>query len=333
MDRKTRLYGSAAILVFLVGAYLFSMPVVKPRPQHLGILLANDTRLAKVEGLQQGLRRLGYLDAQDVVYQIFNAHDDISQLPELAQRLMRDQPDAVVAAGAVEAQALKDVTASLKKKVPVIFMGTLSPAATGLVTNPSRPEGNLTGLNNYHLELTPKRLELLHRLLPEVKRVAVLGDQRVPSFTQAQVSIQEVAREFSISLSTFTVAEPTDIDSVFAEMETSKIQAILLLPGFFLETSTKQIVELALKFKLPVFGVYPGDIEYGCLAAYGTSYRDQGLQSAQLVHKILRGQATADIPVETPDKIVLTVNLRTANELSIHPAPDVLTLADQVINP
>lgn len=333
MNKRLWILGIAAFVLFLGGAYLLTVSAAKPRMAHIGILLANDTRLAKVEGLQQTLSRLGYLDGQDVTYQVLNAQNDISKLPVLARRLLQEQPDVLVAAGYIEAQSLKDITAAIKSPIPVVFMGTLSPAAIGLVLNPAHPEGNLTGLNNYHLELTTKRLELLHRLLPNMRRVAVLGDIRAPSFERTQAGIQSVTREFSLTLNSFTVSSPEDIERVFQEITAAKVEAIMLLPGFFLETSMEQIVGRALQQNLPVFGVYPGDIKYGCLASYGTSYEDQGAQSAQLVYKILRGQATGDIPVETPDKIVLSVNLRIANKLGIHPAADVLSLADQVIQP
>jgi len=325
--------GGLALFSLIIGALLFAFPVEKQPVAKIGILLANDNRLAKVEGLKEGLERLGYQEGQSITYQIINVQNQFSDLTTMANRLIAEKPDVLVAAGGVEAQTLKELTAKMKHPIPVVFMGILSPVSIGLVSNSFHPEGNLTGLNNYHLELTPKRLELLHRLLPDIRNVAVLGDTRVPFFQQIQLNIQEAAKELSLTLGMYTVSTPEEVTKAFQRMSNDKVEGIILLPGFFLETSTTQVVELAMQKKLPVFGVYPSDTEEGCLASYGTPYKAQGAQTAQLIYKILRGQTPKDIPVETPEDLVFSVNLRTAQQLGIRLAPNVLSFADQVIQP
>lgn len=332
MNKRWWVLGVILFCSLMFVSYFYIMPVEKSQPAKVGILLANDLRLAKVEGLKEGLRRLGYEEGRDLTYKVLNAQNNVDSLPSLAAQLLQDKPDILVAAGAVEAQVLKNTTAE-EKTIPVIFMGTLSPVDIGLVSNAAHPAGNLTGLDNYHLELIPKRLELLHRLLPNVHRVAVLGDTRVPSFELTQAKIQTVAKQFSLTSGFYTVSNPEEVKQAFWDITSERVEAIMLLPGFFLEASTKQIVDLALQKKLPVFGVYPSDTEQGCLASYGTSYYNQGEQSAHLVHKVLLGYAPGEIPVETPDKLNFSVNLKTARKLELHPAPSVLSFADQVIQP
>lgn len=332
---KKIIWAAGSILfAFLFFALLSSFtPAEKPHPAKIGILLANDSRQAKVAGLEDGLKSLGYQNGQEVSYQTCNAQNDLAQLPALAKQLIEAHPDVLIAAGAIEAQTLKDLTAKMPNPLPVVFIGTLSPTELSLVSSNAHPGGNITGLNNYHLELTPKRLELLHRLLPEVHRVAVLGDTRVPVFAEIQQNIQTVAGEFSLTITTFTVSNPQEVSQTINQISLAKTGAILLLPGFFLETSTEQIANLAMSKGIPVFGVYPDDVDQGCLASYGISYQDQGEQSAHLVSKILQGQSPADIPVETPDKLVFALNLQAAQQLGIHPASSILSLADKVIQP
>lgn len=323
-----------ALFSLMVGAFLLTYhPTEKQPVEKIGILLVNDNRLAKVEGLKEGLERLGYREGLNITYQVLNDQNQFSDLATIANRLIADRPDVLVAAGGVEAQTLKELTAKMEKPIPVVFMGTLSPMSIGLVSDPFHPEGNLTGLNNYHLELTPKRLELLHRLLPDIRHVAVLGDTRVPFFQQIQSNIQEAAEELSLTLSMYTVSTPEEVTEAFQRMGNDKVEGIILLPGFFLETSTVQVVKLAMQRKLPVFGVYPSDTEEGCLASYGTPYEAQGSQTAQLIHKILRGQRPKDLPVETPGELVFSVNLRTAQQLGVRLTPNVLSFADRVIQP
>lgn len=322
-----------ALLCLILGTILFTFPEQKQPMAKIGILLVNDNRLAKVEGLKEGLERLGYREGLNITYQVSNDQNQFLDLSTIANRLIADNPDVLVAAGGVEAQTLKEQTAKMKNPIPVIFMGTLSPISIGLVSDSFHPEGNLTGLNNYHLELTPKRLELLHRLLPDIQHVAVLGDTRVPFYKQIQFNIQKTAKDLSLTLGMYTVSSPEEVAKAFQQMSNDKVESIILLPGFFLETSTTQVVELAMQNKLPVFGVYPSDTEEGCLASYGTPYKAQGAQTAQLIYKILRGQTPKDLPVETPEDLVFSVNLRTAQQLGIRLAPNVFSFADQVIQP
>lgn len=333
MKKTVWVVGSILLVSLLLLTLLSSTPVKKPPLTKIGILLANDLRQAKIEGLESGLKTLGYENEEDITYQVLNAQNDLAKLPVLAANLIEARPNVLVAAGAVEAQSLKTLTAKMSSPLPVVFLGALSPTELGLVGSTAHPGGNITGLNNYHLELTPKRLELLHRLLPSVHKVAVLGDTRVPFFVETQKSIHDVAEKFALTINTYTVSTPEEGAQVIGQMSQDRIEAALLLPGFFLETSTKQIVDLAIQKNIPVFGVYPGDVEQGCLASYGVSYKDQGEQSAHLITKILQGESPGDIPVETPDKLVFAVNLQTARRLGIRPAPSILSFADKVIQP
>lgn len=331
MRKTTWLLGVLLVLSFSLLSLYYVTPTIKAQPVKIGLLLANDSRLAKVEGLQAGLQSLGYKTGREVTFSIQNAHNDLNKLSELAHILIESQPDVLVAAGAIEAQTLK--SAAPKTSLPVVFMGSLSPVDLGLVASSAHPGGNFTGLNNFHQELTPKRLELLHRLLPDIRRVAILGDTRVPFFAETERNLQTVAQAFNLQVRTYTVSSPKGILPTLENMATAKIEAILLLPGFFLETSTQQIVDSALSKGIPVFGVYPRDVDQGCLAAYGASFREQGEQSAHIVVKILQGLTPGEIPVETPDKMAFSLNLKTANRLHIHPPASILSFADNIIQP
>lgn len=333
MKRMIGVLGILIIIVPIMTGYLLSPHKEKDHQQRIGVLVANDFRLIKVEGLKESLGELGFSETEEVTYQIENAQGNLSRLESMGEQLLAERPDVLVAAGAIEAQVLKDLTADRNANIPVVFMGTLSPVEIGLVPNATRPGKNLTGLNNYHYELTPKRLELLHRLLPEIKRVAVIGDTRVPFFEQTQSGLTKVAEGLGLKLLTYTVSNGEEIQRAFENMRGSGVEGVVLLPGFFLEMSTQQIVELAFQQKIPVFGVYPRDTEEGCLASYGTSNRSQGAQSAHIVSKVLHGQNPQNLPIETPDQIIFSVNLKTAEKLGVSPSPGVLSFADQVVEP
>ena len=315
------------VLIFSIGEFSRS----QEHPYKVGILVANDLRMVKVDALKLRLTEMGLVEGENIIYYIENANNALSELPILGERLLEKEPDVLVASGAVEALCFKDLTSAQESPLPVLFMGTLSPSIIGLVENTLHPGANLTGLNNYHYELTPKRLELLHRLLPEIKKVAVLGDTRVPFFEQTQEELLNVAHKMGLELNTYTITSTEEIQQTFQRIQEAKEEGIVLLPGFFLESYTEEIVKYGLAFRIPVFGVYPQDTEDGCLASYGTSNWSQGAQSANMVYKVLQGQKPQEIPVETPDQIIFSVNLKTAAKLGITPSQAVLSLADEVV--
>lgn len=322
---------SFILIAVILLSQLADPPRVQKQPYKIGVLIANDLRLVKVEALKLRLKEMGLIEGENLVLYIENAKNDLENLPALGKKLLAEEPDVLVASGAVEALRLKELTADQLSSTPVVFMGTLSPSVIGLVEDTLRPGHNLTGLNNYHYELTPKRLELLHRLLPEIRKVAVLGDTRVPFFEQTQEGLLLAAKEMGLEIHTYTVTTTEEIPAVFGAMQEAKEEGIVLLPGFFLESYTGQIVQYASNLKIPVFGVYPQDTIDGCLASYGTSNWNQGAQSANIVYKVLQGQNPQVIPVETPDQIIFSVNLATARRLGIAPSQAVLSLADEVV--
>ncbi|WP_080518305.1 ABC transporter substrate-binding protein [Desulfitobacterium hafniense] len=332
MKKMIALLCSAMVIAFLLYGHFSELSPTPKQPYKVGVLVANDLRLVKVDGLKARLREMGLIEGENIVFHIENGESDLTDLTELGKKLLLGKPDILVASGAVEALSLKELTSALESPPPVVFMGTLSPSVIGLVEDTLRPGNHLTGLNNYHYELTPKRFELLHRLLPEIKKVAILGDTRVPFFEQTQAGLYQASQKMGIELSTYTLTDVQEIQEVFRKIQEAEEEGIVLLPGFFLESHTEEIVQYALAFKIPVFGVYPQDTMAGCLASYGMSNWNQGTQSANMVYKILQGQNPGKIPVETPDRIIFSVNLQTAEQLGITPSQAVLSLADEVID-
>lgn len=320
-----------SLALLLSSAYLAGPPSEGTKVTEIGVLSVNAKRLEKIEGLKDGLKQCMLQEGTELHYTILEAGDDLERLPQLAEELVRENPGVLVAAGAPETRALQAATQKVNNNVPIVFMGTLSPAKIGLVEDVDKPTGNVTGLDNYHLDLTPKRLELLHRLLPEVRKIGVLGDNRIYSYTLIPKTLEKVAQKYSLELEVFSITEWGQVESVFQTMKRNHIEAVLLLPGFFLETTETQLVDEATLQGLPLFGVYPEDAEKGCLASYGTSYYCQGVQSAHLVHKILSGSPVQELPVETPDEVSFVVNLKSAEKLGLDPIQNVLSLADRII--
>lgn len=319
-------------ILYLIGAgfYMSQVSIGYEKVVRIGVLSQNEDRLEKFEGLKDELSNLNYEEGKDVVYEVMTAPNDYTEMDQLAEKLVSNKFDVLVASGEGETRSLAKTVAKLNDPPPIIFMGTLSPIAIGLVESEVFPETNVTGLNNYHYELIAKRLDLLKRLIPHVEEVAVLVDGRTTLFQDSQPDLSQTAQELNIRYRMYDITNEQDIPRVVNEISKTS-QAILITPGIFLETHTEEIASYALLKGVPVFGVYPSDTVKGCIASYGTSYYNQGAQSAHMVHKIIIGYSPKSIPVETAEILNFTVNLEVARRLGISFEEAYLSFADEVI--
>lgn len=317
--------------VILVVLLLLLSIVNKPQSFHVGVLTLSEQRNEKTDGLIKTLKQLRYVKGENISYKILNAENDTNKLPELARELLQDDLDVIIATGGLDAMILKDISAEMRISTPIVFMGTLSPVDFGLVRDLSHPGGNLTGLANTHVELTTKRLELLHSLLPHIQSVALFEDTRSTLYVDAANKIYETAEALNISVHSYHISSENEISPVMDQIIADGNEAILLLPGFFIEISIDRIIEEANYKKLPIFGIYPSDAVKGCIAAYGTSYYEQGSQCAYLVQKLLRGQTPSEIPIETPDALHFIVNKGAAERLNLKLNPSAFSFSEKVI--
>lgn len=303
------------ILMFLTllagcGRVRTAVPVV-------AILLSDDVRMPKVEGLRAGLSDLGY-PPDSLQFTVYSAKGDRTALPDLAAQVLSSRPAVAVAGGSIEAQALKGNGDS---GIPVVMMGVASTIRSGLVESLVRPGGNLTGLDNQHAELSAKRLELLTKLLPAVRRVLLLYDPLIVPGRHAREVTEETAARMGIATRALPAETVEASLSMLRSLRPGEFDAALLLPGFVFESGARQITLEFDRLRLPVMGPLELEGRAGLLAAYGISMRNQGYQSARFVVKLLQGGNPANIPVETPDNPELVVDPRVARRLGLKLSP------------
>lgn len=274
--------------------------------------------MAKLAGLKEGLTTYRYYEGKNIHFIVKNAGYQREQVFYSARKLAGLRPDVIVAGGGIEAEAAK--TATEKNKIPVVSIGVASSVDTGLVASLRNPGTNLTGVDNLHVELIGKKLELLQKLLPQVRRVFILYDPMVRPTPFSLGKVREVADKLGIFLQLAPVNSRQELVSAMKAVN-NEVDAILILPSFNLESATRQLVDFSLESKIPVVGVYAEEVEQGYLAAYGSSFYDQGFQTARLVAKVQRGQDPATIPVELAEDLRLVVNLSTARALVLHLSP------------
>ncbi len=282
---------------------------------------------ARIEAFRQGLRELGYVEGKNIVIEWRYAEGKLDRLAALAAELVRLKVEVIVTAGATNTRAAKEATTT----IPIVMAQDPDPVGSGFVASLARPGGNITGLSSLTADLSGKRLELLKEILPKLSRVAVLGTSASPGMAQQLRETELAAGAFGMQLQYLDILDPKDIETAFRAASKGRADAVLVLRGPVLNSQRTQVVELAVKSRLPA--TYPQSeyVEDGGLMSYGVSDTDLFRRAATYVDKILKGAKPADLPVEQPTKFEFIINLKTAKQIGLTVPPNVLARADKVI--
>jgi putative ABC transport system substrate-binding protein len=205
------------------------------------------------------------------------------------------------------------------------------PVGNGFVASLARPSGNITGLSTLAPEIGGKQLELLKEIVPRLSRVAFLGVSTNPGNTQSLRETELAAGALGVKLQYVDVRDPKDIETAFRAASRGRADAVLVLAGSIFNSHRTQVVELALKSRLPAVYPYPEFVEDGGLMTYSVSITDLFHRAATYVDKILKGTKPADLPVEQPTKFEFIINLKAAKQIGLTIPPSVLARADKVI--
>jgi len=283
---------------------------------------------ARREAFRQGLRELEYVEGKNIVIEWRSAEGKLDRLPALAAELVRLKVDVIVTAGPLPTRAAKEATTS----IPIVMASDPDPVANGFVASLARPGGNITGLSTLTPELSGKRLELLKETVPKISRVAVFGTSTQPGNAQSLKEVELAAKAFGIKLQYVDVLDPKDIETAFRAAGKGRADAVLLMvAGGVANAHRTEIVEFAVKSRLPVMFDRSDFVEAGGLIAYGVNYNDLDRRAATYVDKILKGRKPADLPVEQPIKFEFVINLKAAKQIGLTIPPNVLVRADKVI--
>jgi len=282
---------------------------------------------ARIEAFRQGLRELGYVEGKNIVIEWRSAEGKFDRLPELAAELVRVKVDVIVSPGPSVTRPVKEATST----IPIVMAQDTDPVGSGFVASLARPGGNITGLATLSPEMSGKQLELLKEIVPRLSRVAVMGNSINPGNAQALRETVLAAGSFGVYLQYLDVLDPKDIETAFRAATKGRADALLILGNPVLNRQRKQVVDLAVKNRLPATYTRPEFVEAGGLMTYGTSYNDLFRRAASYVDKILKGAKPADLPVEQPTKFEFVINLKAAKQIGLTIPPNVLVRADRVI--
>jgi len=218
------------------------------------------------------------------------------------------------------------------KTIPIVFTTASNPVATGLVASLNRPGGNATGVTVLAAELGPKRLELLHELLPAAKKIALLVNPKIPRVLQDDIEdAQAAARGLGLEIIVVKSGNEDEIERAFTTAAQQRASALQVGDDAFLDSRRAQIAALGLRYALPTIALTRRAVAAGSLMSYGSNQVDVYRQAGIYVGRVLKGEKPADLPVLQPTKFELVVNLKTAKSLGLEVPPTLLARADEVI--
>jgi putative tryptophan/tyrosine transport system substrate-binding protein len=281
-----------------------------------------------VGALRQGLSELGFVEGQNVAIEYRWTDHHIDRLPALAADLVRRGVAVIVATDSEATRVSKSATAT----IPIVFIFGNDPVRLGIVANLNRPDGNVTGVSFIHTDLGPKRMGLLHELVPTAAVVAVLVDAENAEFETVQIrDAEEGARALGWQIVVAKVTREPDLKAAFATFVQQGAGALLVGGGPFFNGHRRQIAALAIRHAMPA--IYPQReyIEAGGLMFYGTSQTDAYRRAGAYVGRILKGATPAELPVLLPTKFSLVINLAIAKALGLEIPATLLAQADEVI--
>jgi putative ABC transport system substrate-binding protein len=312
--------GGAAALPFAARAQQ-AMPVV-------GLLRSTSSADSAtfVSAFREGLKELGFVEGQNVSIEYRYADNQVDRLPALVGELIRRRA-AVIAGNVNSALAAKVITAT----VPIIFATGGDPVEDGLVANLNRPGGNITGVVFFSGVLGAKRLEMLRQFVSKTTIIGVLVNPSRPDTEAERRDVQAAAQAIGQQLVIVDVNNDRDIEAAFATFVERRVGALLVGAGAFMSSNRERLATLAARHAIPTIYALREAATAGGLMSYASSIPDAYRQAGIYAGRVLKGERPGDLPVMQATKFELVINLKTAKALGLEFHPQLLGLADEVI--
>jgi putative ABC transport system substrate-binding protein len=322
-DRRQVLSGLCA-LAASVGA-----AAAQQKMARIGVLLLGAPVRGSDLALASELARLGYHQGRNVAFEIRAAQGELRALPALAAELVAARPEVLVTASTAAATALAAATA----RIPIVVTVTIDPIAAGLSDSMARPSRNVTGFTSSAPALVSKRLELLHQVVPDLKRVAYITGVEGPVYGVFESHLQAASAKLGSSIITITIAGAgaPAVAEAFAVADREKAQAILVGINPSIARVSAHIIDECLVRNLPAIHPWSFEVRAGALRSYGPAGLENIAGAARYIDRLLKGATVSDLPFEEPTEIRLAINLRTARSLSLTIPATILARADEVI--
>jgi putative tryptophan/tyrosine transport system substrate-binding protein len=282
----------------------------------------------RLPSFHRGLGEIGYVEGRNVAieYRWAEGHND--RLLALAADLARRQVNVI----AVPASTLGALAAKATTTIPIVFYVGLDPVELGLVTSLGRPGGNLTGVTGWNVMVGPKRMELLHEIVPTAAVIGLLVNPTSPELESADSKEQRAAaRTLGLELHVLHASTEEDLHAVFAKLVELRAGGLVIGTDSFFNTRKEQLAALSVQYRIPTIHQYREFAAVGGLMSYGSETSELSRQVGVYTGRILKGERPADLPVQQATRVELVINLKTAKALGLTIPETLLATADEVI--
>jgi len=282
----------------------------------------------QVAAFLKGLGEAGYVDGQNVTIEYRWAEGQVDRLPALLADLVHRQVAVIAATTTLAALAAKVATTT----IPIVFETGGDPVELGLVASLSRPGGNLTGVTNRYVEIAPKRLELLHELVPTARVIALLVDPTNAALAEANIrDVRAAAGSLGLELHVLNASTEHEFDGAFAKLAQFRAGGLVIGNGAYFVARNGQLAELAVRHAVPAVFETREFVAAGGLMSYGGSFADSYRQAGVYSGRILKGEKPGELPVQLGTKVELYINLKSARALGLNVPNTLIGRADKVI--
>ncbi|MFL6306593.1 MAG: ABC transporter substrate-binding protein [Candidatus Sulfotelmatobacter sp.] len=322
-------------VIKLIGGAAVAWPLVAPAQQPLmpviGLLNSSspDPDGERMRAFRRGLRETGYFEGRNVVVEYRWADGRNDRLPAMAVDLVDRGVNIIVTGGTPATLAAKAATST----IPIVFILSTDPVEAGLVASLNRPGGNVTGVTGLNVELAPKKLELLHELLPGVTNIALLVNPSNPTAAVSQMrAVQDAAQTLGVNLKVIQATSEPELDAMVGGLAPAGIGALVIGSDLFFTSRSEHLAGLTVRGALPSIYQFRAFASAGGLMSYGGSDTDWGHQGGIYAGRVLSGATPMHLPVHQATKLELFINLTTARRLGLAVPPTLLARADEVID-
>ena len=282
----------------------------------------------RAAAFRRGLKESGYIEGQNVAIEYRWADDQIDRLPAMAADLVKRHVAVIAAVSTPAALAAQAATTT----IPIVFEAGSDPVRLGLVANLNRPGGNVTGASSLGVEVMPKRLELLHELLPTASVMALLINPADRALAQGQArEVLSAARELGLELHVLNAGSERDFDAVFADLKRLRVGGLVIGAGSVFARGINKLAALTVRHAVPAIYQYRNFPAAGGLMSYGSDILDSYRLAGIYTGRVLKGENPAELPVVQATKFELVINLKTAKALGLTVPLPLLGRADEVI--
>ena len=294
----------------------------------VGYLSSKDERAEAgiIAGIRKGLAGQDLFEGQNVTFDYRWSAGDYSRLPDLAADLISSKVAVIATSGLPATLAAKAATST----TPIVFRLAIDPTRFGLAQSFDRPGGNLTGVTMLFDPLTPKKLQLLHELVPDAS-IGLVVNPNNPNATSHREHAEQAAKSLGLRLTVLTAGRPDEIDAAFAQARQKDVRAVLVGDDPMFDVESRRLVAAAARHELPTMYYVSDFVSAGGLISYGPNFAEMATQVGTYIGRILKGAKPAELPIQQPTKFELAANVKTAKALGLALPPTLLANADQVI--